>query len=107
MPIKAIRRHLLQEHSQAPSTATIYEWIQKYTQYATDSAKGYHPNVGDIWMTDETVLKIDGENLWLWDIIDDKTRFLLATRLSRSRTTQDAQILVAFAFGVRGGRKDG
>ena len=32
MPIKAIRRHLQQEHAHAPSTATIYEWIQKYTQ---------------------------------------------------------------------------
>src|SRR4030042_1657314 len=93
MPIKAIRRHLLQEHQHAPSTATIYEWIQKYTQYATGSAKGYHPQVGDVWIADETVLKIDGENLWLWDIIDDKTRFLLANRLSRSRTTRDAQTL--------------
>jgi transposase-like protein len=94
MPIRAIRRHLLQEHAQAPSTATIYEWIQKYTQYATDSIKEYHPNVGDIWIADETVLKIDGQQLWLWDIIDDKTRYLLATRLSRSRTTQDAQTLI-------------
>lgn len=102
MPIKAIRRNLLQEHQHAPSTATIYEWIQKYTQYATDSAGGYHPNVGDIWIADETVLKIDGENLWLWDIIDDKTRFLLATRLSRSRTTQDAQILITRAVKMAG-----
>src|SRR4030042_306622 len=102
MPIKAIRRHLLQEHAQAPSTATIYEWIQKYTQYATDSAKGYHPQVGDVWIADETVLKIGGENLWLWDIIDDKTRFLLATRLSRSRTTRDAQTLIDRATKMAG-----
>lgn len=102
MSIKAIRRHLSQEHNQAPSTATIYEWIQKYTQYATDSIKGYHPNVGDIWIADETVLKIDGQNLWLWDIIDDKTRFLLATRLSRSRTTRDAQALMDKAVKVAG-----
>jgi len=37
MSIKAIRRNLQQEYSNMPSTATIYEWIQKYTQYATDS----------------------------------------------------------------------
>lgn len=102
MPIKAIRRHLLQEYIHAPSTATIYEWIQKYTQYATDSVRGYHPNVGDLWIADETVLKIDGQQLWLWDIIDDKTRFLLATRLSRSRTTQDAQTLIDRAVKLAG-----
>lgn len=94
MPIKPIRRHLLQEHANAPSTATIYEWIQKFTQYATDSIKDYNPKkIGDTWIADETVIEIDGQNCWLWDIIDDKTRFLLATRISRSRTTRDAQIL--------------
>jgi transposase-like protein len=102
MPIRAIRRHLQQEHSHAPSTATIYGWIQKYTQYAADSAKGYHPNIGDVWIADETVLDIDGQNVWLWDIIDDKTRFLLATRLSRSRTTQDAQALIDRAVKMAG-----
>ncbi len=94
MPIRAVRRHLQQEHSHAPSTATIYEWIQKYTQYATDSVKSYQPRVGDTWVADETMLEIDGQNVWFWDIIDDKTRYLLATRISRSRTTQDAQMLI-------------
>jgi len=92
--VKDIRRHLLQEHGHAPSTATIYKWIQKYTQYATDSVKDYHPNVGDIWIADETALKVGGQNIWLFDIIDIKTRYLLVTRLSRSRTTQDVQILM-------------
>jgi len=95
MSVKAIRRNLQQEYGNMPSTATIYEWIQKYTQYATDSIKGYEPkNIGDTWIADETVLEIDGQNVWLWDIIDDKTRYLLATRISRSRTTQDAQMLI-------------
>jgi putative transposase len=94
MSIKAIRRNLQQEFGNMPSTATIYEWIQKYTQYATDSIKGYQPKkIGNTWIADETVIEIDGDNVWLWDIIDDRTRYLLATRISRSRTTHDAQIL--------------
>ena len=102
MSIKAIRRHLQQEHAHAPSTATIYEWIQKYTQYAVDSAKSSKPNVGDTWVADETVLEIDGQNVWLWDIIDEKTRYLLATRLSVSRTTRDAQMLMDRAVKTAG-----
>lgn len=104
LSIREIRRHLLQEHQHAPSTATIYEWIQKYTQYAQDSVKDIHPKVGDVWVADETVLKIGGENIWLWDIIDQKTRFLLATRLSRSRTTQDAQMMMDRAVKLAGKR---
>ena len=97
------RRNLQQEYGNMPSTATIYEWIQKYTQYATDSIKNYQPkSVGDTWIADETVLEIDGQNMWLFDIIDDKTRYLLATRLTRSRTTRDAQILTDKAIKTAG-----
>ncbi|MFC1951905.1 IS6 family transposase [Chloroflexota bacterium] len=103
MSIKAIRRNLQQEYGNMPSTATIYEWIMKYTQYATDSIKGYQPKrIGNTWIADETVLDIDGQNVWLWDIIDDKTRFLLATRISPSRTTRDAQILIDRAIKTAG-----
>ena len=94
LSVKDIRGHLLQEHGRAPSTATIYKWIHKYTQYAIDSVKDYHPNVGDIWIADETALKVGGQNVWLFDIIDIKTRYLLATRLSRSRTALDVQMLM-------------
>ena len=95
MSIKAIRRNLQQEYGNMPSTATICEWIQKFTQYATDSIEVYQPEkIGDTRIADETVLEIDGQNVWLWDIIDDKTRYLLATRISRSRTTRDAQVLL-------------
>jgi putative transposase len=105
MSIKAISRNLKQEYGNQPSTATIYEWIQKYTQYATDSIKNYKPkSIGNTWIADETVIEIDGNNVWLWDIIDDKTRFLLATRISRSRTTQDAQML--YDKAVRTARKE-
>jgi transposase-like protein len=103
MPIKGVRRNLKQEYGNMPSTATIYEWIQKYTQYATDSIKGYQPQkIGDTWIADETVIEVDGQNVWLWDIIDDRTRYLLATRISQSRTTQDAQMLLDRAVKTAG-----
>ena len=102
MSIKAIRRHLLQEFNNAPSTATIYEWIMKYTQYATDSIKDYKPKVGKIWIADESVLQIDGQNVWFWDIIDEKTRYLIASRISTTRTTDDARFLMERAYHTTG-----
>jgi putative transposase len=101
--VRAIGRHFNQGNGHTPSTATIYEWIQKYSQYLTDSTKDYHPqDIGSEWVADETVLKIGGSQLWLWDIIDTKTRMLLASRLSRSRTTRDAQILIDKAIKMAG-----
>lgn len=109
MSIKGIRRNLKQEHGNAPSTATIFEWIQKFSQYATDSIKGYKPKpekIGETWVADETVLEIDGMNMWLFDLIDKKTRFILATRLTRSRTTRDAQLLYDKAVETAGKEPD-
>ncbi len=100
--VRAIGRHILQETGTNPSTATIYEWIQKYTKYAIESIKAYHPKVGNKWIADETVLKIGGQNVWLYDIIDSETRYLLASRLCVSRTTKDAQMLMDRAIKVAG-----
>jgi putative transposase len=101
--VRAIGRHFKQENGHTPSTATIYEWIQKYSQYLTESVKDYHPaGIGNEWVADETVLKIGGSQLWLWDIIDTHSRVLLASRLTRSRTTKDAQILMDRAVKFAG-----
>jgi putative transposase len=101
--IRAIGRHFQQENEHTPSTETTYGWIQKYSQYLTNSVKNYKPkDIGNEWVADETVLKIGGSQVWLWDIIDTKTRVLLASRLSRSRTTQDAQILINHAIKMAG-----
>lgn len=101
--IEAVRRHLLQQHKHAPSTATIYEWIQKYTEYAKQATQDRKPTeIGDSWTADETVVSIDGQNMWLYDIIDNKTRFVLATRLTPVRTTGEARALVESAAKMAG-----
>lgn len=96
MSLNAIRRHLEQTYKNYPSDSTVYAWIVKYTKIAVAEAKKYTPIVGDTWVADETVLKIQG-NIWFWDIIDSKTRYLLASHLSTSRTTHDARVLMARA----------
>ncbi|MBI2937188.1 MAG: DDE-type integrase/transposase/recombinase [Thaumarchaeota archaeon] len=35
---------------------------------------------------DETVIKVDGNNKWFWEAIDEETRFLVASYLSDSRS---------------------
>jgi len=58
-----------------------------------------HPTVGDTWIADETVLELDkGIKIWFWDIIDSDTRFLIASRASLTRGTQDAKLLMEVAY---------
>jgi putative transposase len=92
--LNSICRLLTQIYHSYPSDSTVYRWIAKFTKQAVEDAIRYRPQVGDVWVADETVLDIDGQNIWFWDIIDAKSRFLLASHLSKTRTTADARMLM-------------
>lgn len=94
MSLNAIRRHMTQQYGYAPSESTLYDWLTRFSELAVKEAKKHKPDVGDVWVADETVLKIGGKNVWFWDIIDAKTRFLLASHLSTSRNQYDARLLM-------------
>ena len=94
MSVNDIRDYLNTQFHNNPSSKSVYKWIDKYTDEAIKQFQDYHPDVGDTWIADETVLKIGGRNVWMYDIIDEKTRFVLATRITYTRTTHDAETLM-------------
>jgi transposase-like protein len=63
LSFNAIRRQLQQDDGSMPSDGTVYKWVAKYTKEAVSKAKDYKPNVGNVWLCDETVLKIGGQNV--------------------------------------------
>ncbi len=94
MPLDAIQRHLQQQFGIYYSEMGIYNWVIRFSKEAIDRIKDFQPIVGDTWIADETVLKVGGRNIWFWDIIDEKSRYLLASRLSTARTTKDAALVM-------------
>ena len=98
MSLHKIRRNLIQQHNDYISDATIYNWVKRFSTLAIMQADKFKPDVGGVWVADETVIDIDGENIWLWDIIDTKTRFLVASHMSHSRTVKDAEALMKQAY---------
>jgi transposase-like protein len=56
-----------------------------------------HPKVCDVWIADETVIKFNDVNHWMFDIIDRDSRFLLASYMSPNRGTKQAKILMELA----------
>ena len=95
LSLDKIRRELDHLYSVYPSDSTVYEWVTKYTKSAIKEAKYSNIKVGDVWIADETMLKLDKDvHVWFWDIIDDATRFLLGSHISLTRTIKDAQALM-------------
>ncbi len=102
MSLSAIGRHLGETHSHSVNGSTVYRWVLRYTYDAVQLLQPYRPKVSGRWIADETMLRIGGDKLWFWDIIDAKTRFLLASHISRTRTTQDARQLMYKAASKAG-----
>jgi len=100
--LNSITRLLTQIYGSYPSDSTIYRWVGRFTKRAVKDLKNYKPDVGSVWIADETVLKMDGKNVWFWDIIDSRTRFLVATHISRTRGIKDAQTLMQKAYNRTG-----
>ncbi len=98
MTLNAIRRHLQQTYNNYPSDSTIYDWIVRFTKAAVNAAYNYRANTGKIWIIDETVLKIGGQNIWFFDIVCHTTRFLLASHLSTGRSIRDIKKLILQAI---------
>ena len=98
LSLNEIRRNFIQQDNNYISKVSPYNWVHRFTKLAKKEADKYQPNVGGVWVADETVIQINGKNIWLWDIIDTKTRFLLASHISDTRMSKDAQILMEKAY---------
>ena len=92
-----IADHMQQEYNYRPSKSAIFKWVDKYTTQAVNHFRDYTPHVGETWIADETCLDLDNHKVWFWDIIDADTRFLLASRVSLTRRTIDAEKLMEAA----------
>lgn len=80
------------QHKVAPST--IYRWVIKYTNKASSLMAGLKANTSDVWVIYETIMEINGNNCWFWDILCEDTTFCLASHMSYARTLKEAKITI-------------
>ena len=102
LSLSEIRRNLIQQHKNYISRISAYNWVERFTKLAVEETERHKPDVGGVWVADECMIELDGKNVWFWDIIDTKTRFLLASHMSYTRTSKDAGILMERAFRKAG-----
>jgi putative transposase len=92
--LNSVCRQLEETYGETRADSLVYRWVTQFSQIAIREADQYKAHTGNTWVADETVLRIEGRNLWFWDVIDDETRFLLASHISSTRTTRDASALM-------------
>ncbi len=80
MSVNDVRDNLKQVYGYYPSKSIVWKWITKYTDLAVKHFRDYHPQVGDVWTSDETMVDLDKQlKVWIYNVIDEKTRYLLAS----------------------------
>ena len=77
------------------SNSSVFRWIQKFVPMITEYAQGLSPQLSETWQADELFVKMKGgvketqykqKNMaFLWNVMDRKTRFLLASKVSKHR----------------------
>lgn len=75
------------------SHQTVYNWINKYTKLMKAYLDKITPQVGDAWRADEVWTKINGDMKYLFALIDDESRFLIAKEVANSKELHDASSL--------------
>jgi len=75
------------------SHVAIYKWIAKYVTLMEKYLEQIKPQVSDVWRADELYLKIKGNMKYLFAMMDDQTRFLIAQEVAESKYTHDARHL--------------
>jgi len=85
------------------SQVTVWKWIMKYSKLCSQYVETLRPQLLGIYHVDETAIKCKGVQKWFWEIIDEETKFLVASHLSSSRTTED--VMQLFEKSIRIGKR--
>jgi putative transposase len=84
---RQISNHLSEFYGTKVDHTTVYRWIIRYCRLMKkfEFELLSKLRLGEKWHIDETVVKVKGEHKYLWNVMDGKTRYLLATQLSSQR----------------------
>ena len=86
LSVRKVSEHFRQVYGLKISHVAIYRWIVHYGKLAAQWMDAQGARTGDRWHIDETVVNVNGENTYLWNVLDSESRFLLATHISHNRS---------------------
>jgi len=100
--VRKIKRFLNEYYRVRVSHVAIYKWLRKYSQLLADYTRQFKPQQSGVWNADEMMVKVVHEKIeplkphrgryfYIWNILDNQTRFLLANRLTLNRNYSEAR----------------
>jgi transposase-like protein len=72
---------------------TVYNWIKKYIKLMESYIDKIVPVVGDAWRADELWIKVRDDLKYVFALMDDETRYLIAHEVADRKEGHDASSL--------------
>jgi putative transposase len=89
--LRKIVDHIKQFYGLDISQMGVFKWLQKYGRIINAYVDQLEPELSKVWNTDEMKIRCGGKWLWLWNCMDNSTRYLLASHVSEGREASDAR----------------
>jgi transposase-like protein len=98
--LRQIRQHLIQFYGINISHVAIYKWIRKFGEVVTPFVdKLMPPHLSKVYHVDEMMVHVKkaeifkGHYQWLWNVMDNSTRFWISSKISNDRRPDDARVV--------------
>ncbi len=95
--LRKITQHVAQFYGMKVSHVAILKWVRKFCELLDQYTTSLTPHLSGVWNCDEMKTKmaheepVNGERFyWLWNALDNQSRYLVASHLTRGRTHKDA-----------------
>jgi len=102
LSLRKITDHINQFYDIEISHVGVYKWVRKYAELITNYVNRLEPELSGIWHADEMKIKCGGKWKWLWNVMDEDTRFLISNHVSEGRTVKDARAPFFKALAIAG-----
>jgi len=98
--LRQISDHLKQFYELSLNASNILRRIQKYSKVIDDYVKTLKPDLKEIWHHDEMKISAGGKWKWLWNIMDEDTKFLITTQVSTKANMKETRTFFKSAKDV-------
>ncbi len=98
LSVRKIQTQIEKLYEVSVSQVAIWKWITKYSDLVKSYVTTLKPELSGLWHEDETVISCEGKDVWFWEMIDESTKFLVASHRSGTRTFEDT--VAIFKKGV-------
>ncbi|GKS67094.1 hypothetical protein YTPLAS73_06410 [Nitrosarchaeum sp.] len=96
--LRKVADHVKQFYGVSISNVSVLRWVQRFGEVVSPFVNSLNPpHLGGVYQVDEMVVhvrreKIDkGNYQWLWNYMDDSTRFWVSSMISQRREIADAR----------------